>query len=320
VPEGPASQPRRRVRVLPRRRPREEASGSWYPRWYWPGFALPGTLWMLVLFVLPFYVVVSIAFGTVDPVFQSPLPVYEPWWWTNRYLLEEWHFAIGEFRAVELRTLIYVVLATAICLVIAYAVAYYVARFGGKRKGLFLTLLIAPFFISYLMRMLSWVELLQSNGYVNNVLTFLHITPHPINWLAGVPFTVVIGLVYGYIPYMILPLYGFLDRIDQSQLEAGRDLGANPFWTFVRVTLPLSKPAILASLVIVTLPMFGDYYTNNLLSGSPKTTMFGNLLDNAMEATGQGPEAAVLVLFLVVFLMIPMLYYMRETAKAQRNQ
>ena len=275
---------------------------------------------MLVLFVLPFYVVVSIAFGTVDPVFQSPLPVYEPWWWTSRYLKQEWHFATGEFRTVELRTIVYVVLATSICLVIAYAVAYYVARFGGKRKGLLLALLIAPFFISYLMRMLSWVELLQQDGYVNSVLKFLHLTPHPINWLAGVPFTVVIGLVYGYIPYMILPLYGFLDRIDQSQLEAARDLGASPFRTFVRVTLPLSKPAILASLVIVTLPMFGDYYTNNLLSGSPTTTMFGNLLDNSMEATGQGPEAAVLVLFLVLFLMIPMLYYMRETAKAQRNQ
>ncbi len=275
---------------------------------------------MLALFVLPFYVVVSIAFGTVDPIFQSPLPVYEPWFWSAKYLAEEWHFVIGEFRIVELRTLVYVVLATAICLVISYTVAYYVARYGGKRKGLFLTLLIAPFFISYLMRMLSWVELLQPNGYVNNVLTFFHITPHPINWLDGVPFTVVMGLVYGYVPYMILPLYGFLDRIDKSQLEAGRDLGASPFSTFVRVTLPLSKPAILASLVIVTLPMFGDYYTNNLLSGSPRTTMFGNLLDNSMEATGQGPEAAILVLFLVVFLMIPMLYYMRETAKAQRNQ
>jgi spermidine/putrescine transport system permease protein len=104
------------VRVLPRRRSRDEATGAWYPRWYWPGFAFPGTLWMLALFVLPFYVVVSIAFGTVDPVFQSPLPVYEPWWWTKRYLLEEWHLVTGQFRAVELRTIVYVVLATAICL------------------------------------------------------------------------------------------------------------------------------------------------------------------------------------------------------------
>jgi ABC-type spermidine/putrescine transport system permease subunit I len=308
------------MRLLRRRWSADEAAGTWYPRWYWPSFASPGTLWLLLLFLLPFYVVISVAFGTVDPVFRSPLPVYQPWFWTTMYLVDEWQLIIGEFRAVELRTLLYVVLASAICLVIAYAVAYYVARFGGKRKGLFLVLLIAPFFISYLMRMLSWVELLQPSGYVNSVLTFLNITPHPINWLAGVPFTVVIGLVYGYIPYMILPLYGFLDRIDQRQLEAGRDLGASPFSTFVRVTLPLSKPAILASLVIVTLPMFGDYYTNNLLSGSPKTTMFGNLLDNSMSATGQGPQAAILVLFLAVFLLIPMLYYMRETAKAQREQ
>jgi putrescine transport system permease protein len=315
-----ASRPRNRRRFLRRGQSADEATGAWYPRWYWPSFATPGTLWLLLLFLLPFYVVVSIAFGTVDPVFQSPLPVYQPWFWTTKYLVQEWGFITGQFRPVELRTLLYVVLATAISLVIAYAVAYYVARYGGKRKGLFLVLLIAPFFISYLMRMLSWVELLQPGGYVNDVLTFLHITPHPINWLAGVPFTVVMGLVYGYIPYMILPLYGFLDRIDQSHLEAGRDLGASPFSTFVRVTLPLSKPAILASLVIVTLPMFGDYYTNNLLSNSPRTTMFGNLLDNSMNATGQGPQAAILVLFLALFLLIPMLYYMRETAKAQRQQ
>jgi spermidine/putrescine transport system permease protein len=299
-----------------RARKRAQAGGAWYPRWYWPSFSTPGTLWMLVLFLLPFYVVVSIAFGTVDPIFQSPLPVYEPWWWTAKYLTEEWHFVTGEFVPVEIRTLVYVIIASAVCLVIAYAVAYYVARYGGKRKGLFLGLLVAPFFISYLMRMLSWVELLQPGGYVNKLLQFLHLTPQPINWLAGVPFTVVMGLVYGYIPYMILPLFGFLDRIDSSMLEAGRDLGASPFRTFLRVTLPLSKPAILASLVIVTLPMFGDYYTNNLLSGSPKTLMFGNLLDNAMESTGQGPQAAVLVLFLTFFLLIPMLYYMRETAKA----
>jgi len=275
---------------------------------------------MLVLFVLPFYVVVSIALGTVDPVFRSPVPVFQPWWWTSQYVVEEWHLVTGEFRSVEIRTIGYVIVATAICLVLAYAVAYYVARYGGKRKGLFLGLLIAPFFISYLMRMLAWVELLQPDGYVNRVLTFFNLTPHPINWLAGVPFTVVLGLVYGYIPYMILPLFGFLDRIEQSMVEAGRDLGANPLQTFVRITLPLSKQAILASLVIVSLPMFGDYYTNNLLSGSPKTTMFGNLLDNAMQSTGQGPEAAVLVLFLAFALFLPMLYYLRETNRAQAER
>ncbi len=307
-----------RSRRQQRRRNRARGqTGAWFPRWYWPSFALPGGGWVLALFLLPFYVVISVAFGTVDPIFQSPLPVYEPWFWTTRYLSEEWGFVTGEFRAVELRTLIFVVLASAVCVLLAYTVAYHVARHGGRRKGLFLVLLIAPFFISYLMRMLSWVELLQPNGYVNKIMTSLHLIPHPIIWLSGLPFTIVTGLVYGYIPYMILPFYAFLDRIDQNLLEAGRDLGASRFQTFIRVTLPLSKPAIMAGLVIVTLPMFGDYYTNNLLSGSPKTTMFGNLLDNAMSSTGQGPEAATLVLFMLLFLMIPMLYYMRSTARAQ---
>src|SRR5215475_12271595 len=108
VPDTPAPQPRRQVKGLLHRRSRDEASGAWYPRWYWPGFAAPGTLWMLVLFLLPFYVVVSIAFGTVDPVFQGPLPVYEPWWWTKMYLLEEGHFITGECRPVEGRTIVYV--------------------------------------------------------------------------------------------------------------------------------------------------------------------------------------------------------------------
>ena len=130
----------------------------------------------------------------------------------------------------------------------------------------------------------------------------------------------VLGLVYGYVPYMILPLFGFLDRIQTNLLEAGRDLGASPISTFFRVTLPLSKPAIYAGLVIISLPMFGDYYTNNLLSNSPKTNMIGNLIDDAVGTPGQGAIGAVLVLFLMVILIIPMLYYMRSTLRAQEER
>jgi ABC-type spermidine/putrescine transport system permease subunit I len=114
---------------------------------------------------------------------------------------------------------------------------------------------------------------------------------------------------------MILPLFGFLDRIDPSLLEAGRDLGASSFQTFRRVTLPLSKPGILAGLVIVSLPMFGDYYTNDLI-GSERTSMYGNLIDNAVYSSGQGPEAGSLVIILIVIVMLPMLYYLRSTRRA----
>jgi spermidine/putrescine transport system permease protein len=115
---------------------------------------------------------------------------------------------------------------------------------------------------------------------------------------------------------MILPLYAGLDRIDSAMLEAGRDLGASPTKTFVRVTLPLSRQAILAGMVIVALPMFGDYYTNNMLSNSPRTTMIGNLIDNALGQQRGGGEAASLVLTLIVILIVPLLYYLRSTKRA----
>ena len=224
--------------------------------------------------------------------------------------------AFGIFSPVYVRTFLYVVVASSISLVLGYAIAYFVARHTSRREaGLLLILLISPFWISYLMRMLAWINLLQPEGYVNRVLTFLRITPEPIGWLEGRPITVIFGLVYGYIPYMILPLYAFLDRIDQNVLEAGRDLGERVS-TFFRVTLPLSRPGILASLVIVSLPMFGDYFTNTMLSGSPNTTMIGNLIDDSINTTGQQAEAAVLILVLMVILIVPIWYYLRTTAKA----
>jgi hypothetical protein len=125
---------------------------------------------------------------------------------------------------VYLRTFGYVLAAGATCLLIGYPIAYFVARYGGRRKGLFLALLIMPFWISYLMRMYAWQSLLERDGYVNDMLRFFQVMQEPFGWLEGHGITVVIGLVYGYLPYLILPLYGQLDRIDQSQLEAGRDL------------------------------------------------------------------------------------------------
>ena len=288
-------------------------TGVWYPKGFWRRFALPGTGWIVVFFVLPFYVIISVAFGTVDPLFRTPLPVFQPWWWSFGQAQETLGKIFGPFWATYVRTFVYVAIASLTCLVIGYTVAYYVARFGGRRRTLLLIALIAPFWISYLMRMLAWRSLLTDDGYINQILSFVQLPT--VGWLQGKPVTVVLGLVYGYVPYMILPLYGFLDRIDPAMLEAGRDLGASPGKTFQRVTLPLSKPAIMASLVIVTLPMFGDYYTNNMLSNSPRTSMIGNILDDSVFSSGQGPEAAVFTLVLMTILLIPMMYYLRTTAK-----
>jgi ABC-type spermidine/putrescine transport system permease subunit I len=320
VPEALAADTEpRRTRRKDRASRRREGS-AWLSRRFWPSFATPGLVWLLVFFVLPFYTVISVAFGTID-VFRNPLPVWQPWYWTTKYFGDVLSHIFGSnpyLRPTIVRTLLYVVLASSTCLAVGFAVAYYTARHAGRYRTLILILLISPFWISYLMRMLAWVNLLDTQeGYVNLVLTKLNVVGQPVPWLEGKSITVVLGLVYGYIPYMILPLFGFLDRIDSSLLEAGRDLGASPARTFWRVTLPLAKPGILAGLVIVALPMFGDYYTQDLLSGSPKTNMYGNLIDSSIGSPGQGPTGAVLVMLLMVLLLIPMGYYLRSTLRAQ---
>jgi spermidine/putrescine transport system permease protein len=293
-------------------------TGAHYPRWYWPSFATPASLWLLLLFVLPFYAILSVAFGTVDPIFGSAQPLWNPVHWNAmamRFVLNQSFLRGGIYEPALLRTLLYVVAALVLCLVIGYPVAYFIARHAGRWKTVMLVGLIAPFWISYLMRMLAWVNLLEDDGLVNRSLTGLHIIGAPHHWLDGQGLTVVLGLVYGYIPYMILPLFGSLDRIDRSLLEAARDLGASPARTFLRVTLPLSKQAILAGSIIVTLPMFGDYYTADLLSASPRTTMLGNLVDHAINSPFV-TRAASLVVVMMVLLLLPMLYYMFATARA----
>jgi ABC-type spermidine/putrescine transport system permease subunit I len=322
VPEAAAAiggepSPRQRKRA---QRAAANRYGAWYPRWFWPSFSIPGIAFLIVFFIVPFYAIIAVAFGTID-LFRNPVPVWQPWYWTGKYAVDVGNTIVGSnpyLRPTYARTFAYVAIASSICLVVGYAVAYYTARHAGRHRTLILILLISPFWISYLMRMLAWVNLLSNDGYVNVVLQKLHLIGSPVDWLSGKSITVVLGLVYGYIPYMILPLFGFLDRIQTALLEAGRDLGASPAQTFWRVTLPLSKPAIYAGMIIVALPMFGDYYTNNLLSNSPRTTMIGNLIDDSVfGSSGQGPKGAVLVLILMVLLLIPMLYYLRSTLRAQ---
>ena len=317
VEANEAGGPRRRRR---RRRGEpgasDERSGVWYPKWYWPSFIAPGTIALIFLFILPFYVVFSVAFGTVDfSNFGTAVPYYAPWWWsfnTFNGTLKQFYAGSHIYQAPLFRTFEYVIAASIICLVLGYAVAYYTARFATKYKGLILILLVSPFWISYLMRIYAWQGLLDVDGPINKILGpvgFGH-----TNFLEGKAITVVLGLVYGYIPFMILPVYASLDRIQESLLEAGRDLGGSGAQTFWRVTLPLSRPAILAGIVIVTLPMFGDYYTNDLL-GSTKTSMFGNLISQQTEATAGATRAASLVLILSVIVLVPMIYYLRETKR-----
>lgn len=289
-------------------------------RWLWPSIATPGLLWLLIFFVTPVYAILAVAMGRLDPIFGDALPVWNPIEWDPSTFGSVFGAIFGgRLTETFLRTITFVVLASALTILIGYPVAYYVSRRAGRWKGLLLLLVVAPFWINYIMRMLAWVNLLDTDGLVNRALMGLGLMGEPRAWLAGHPETVILGLVYGYIPFFILPLYAALDRIDKSVIEAARDLGASPFWAFVRVTLPLSKHGILAGLVIITLPMFGDYYTPNLLSARASTRMIGNEIELFVTSGIGGAEGAALTLVLMAFVAILMLYYLRTVLRAQRE-
>ncbi len=293
-----------------------------YPRWMWPAFSAPAVLWLLAFFVVPFYSILAVAMGSVDPILQQPQPAWNPADWDPNaftFVFDNLFYGGGIFQKVFARTIAYVAIAVVLSLVIAYPVAYYIARHAGRWKTLLLVGLVAPFFISYLMRMLAWINLLQEDGWVNEVLVWTGILDEPRNWLDGRASSVVLGLVYGYVPFMILPLYAFLDRVDPRVLEAARDLGASRFNAFRLVTLPLSTPAILAGVVIIALPMFGDYYTPDLLSASPNTTMIGNQINFYLRGGQLVPVGAALVCVLMAMLLILLAYYLFATARAARR-
>jgi ABC-type spermidine/putrescine transport system permease subunit I len=300
-------------------RSRSQAQGAWFPRWLWPSFAAPASLWLLLFFVTPFYVILAVAFGDVDPIFLTAVPQYNPLRWdfaAFRGVIGDLFASGSIYQHAFGNTVLYVACATVLCLLIGYPVAYFIARHAGRFRPIFLIAFIAPFWISYMMRMFAWINLLQGDGYVNRILGSLGVIDEPVQWLTGRPTTVILGLVYGYIPFMILPLYATLDRIDSYTLEASRDLGAGQAATFLRVTLPLSRQAILAGCVIVTLPMFGDYFTQTLLSSSPKTAMLGNVIVSSIESS-LVQSGASLVVILMILLIAPMLYYLRSTTRAR---
>jgi putrescine transport system permease protein len=287
---------------------------------YWRAFAAPGVLWLVLFVVLPAYAIFAMAMGIVDPILLQPVPAWNPLQWNPGFVSQAFSGALpgGQYWSSVAHTLVYVGVSLLLCFLIGYPVAYYVARHAKRTKPLLIALLVIPFWVSYLLRMLAWIGLLSSDGYVNQLLQTIGIT-HPPNWLSGNAYSVILALVYGYIPYFILPVFAGIDRIDRSQIEAARDLGATPWQAFRRVTLPLSRPSILAGSALVVLPMFGDYYTNDLISGSPRTNMLGNEINLFVQGGPEKALGAALVLVLMAILAVGMAYYIVQTARDARR-
>ncbi|HXF71279.1 MAG TPA: ABC transporter permease [Actinomycetota bacterium] len=302
---------------------REGGVEALYPRGFWHALSAPGLLWLVALFLVPFYAIAATAAGRLDPIFGTSVPEWNPLYWQPdafRFVLGDLAAPGGVIREVFLRTLAYVLVAVGLSLVVGYPVAYYMSRLRGRARNVFTLLVVLPFWVSYLMRIFAWVNLLRPDGLVNRLLALTGVL-EPQDWLNGRASTVILGLVYGWVPFLILPIFAALERIDERLVEGALDLGASPARAFLRVTLPLSAQGVLAGTVIIMLPMFGDFYTAQLL-GTQRNTMVGALINfyltQATVGAGQARGAA-LVIVLAALVSVLTVYYLVSTARAARE-
>lgn len=275
---------------------------------FWSRFLLPGGVWLALLFVVPICLVLALSFGYTDDIGRA---VYA-------FQLDNYADAFDPlFLPVLLRSVLFALATALICLLLGYPIAYYIARYGGSKKHLLIALLVLPFFVNYLVRTYAWVALLADEGLVNSAAQDLGLIDSAIQ-LINTPFAVIGGLVYGYLVFMILPIYASLDRMDESLIEAGKDLFGTPSRTFLHVTLPQTKQGILAGMVLVFLPAVGDFVSAQLLGG-PETYMIGNLIQDQFFAANNWPFGSALTVVMMIFLSIWMLGYLRSAAREARR-
>lgn len=277
-------------------------------RGFWSRFLLPGGLWLSLLFLVPILFVLALSFGYTDDLGRA----------TYAFDLGNYADAFDPlYVPTLLRSIGFAVATAAICLLLGYPVAYYIARYGGRRKHLLIALLVIPFFVNYLVRTYAWVALLADDGLINSGLQSTGLSEAGIQ-LINTPYAVIGGLVYGYLVFMILPIYASLERMDPSLVEAGKDLFATPFRTFVHVTLPQTKQGILAGCVLVFLPAVGDFVSAQLLGG-PDTYMIGNLIQDQFFTANNWPFGSALTVVMMIFLSIWMVGYLRSAAREARE-
>jgi spermidine/putrescine transport system permease protein len=264
---------------------------------------IPGGFWLLVFFLAPFTLVVMVSFGTPAELGGA---LYG--WYPENYS----RVFDPLFLPVLARSVGYALATVALCLLLGYPVAYYIARFGGRRKQILIALVVLPFFVNYLIRTYAWVALLSDEGVINGLLG------ESIRFL-NTPWAVILGLVYGYLAFMILPVYAALDRMDPALIEAGKDLYGSEWRTFVHVTWPTTFQGVLAGSVLVFLPAVGDFVAAQLLGG-PETYMIGNLIQQQFFGAEDWPFGGALTVVMMLFLLVFMVFYLRAAARDVRSQ
>ncbi len=227
-------------------------------------FVLPGVIWLGAFFLVPLVAILIVSLGTNDATGHIDLSVLN---------LQNYFQAIRpEYVPAFVNSLRYAALTTVLSILIGYPIAYWISRYGGKRKILLLILVMLPFWTSYLIRTYAWMIILRDNGVLNSILQTMGVTSDPIPFL-NTDFSVVLGMTYGFLPFAILPLYVSIDRLDHNLVQAARDLYASGRSAFLHVTLPLTMPGIIAAALLTFIPAIGDYVTPDLLGGAQTTTI-----------------------------------------------
>ncbi|MFC5179088.1 ABC transporter permease [Nocardioides taihuensis] len=262
----------------------------------------PALLWLVLFFVIPFYSL--LATSLYDPS-GSDFRGYEMTYAWGNYV-----DAIQAYWQPALRSLWYAGLATAFCLVLGYVLAYAIAFKAGKWKNLMLVLVIAPFFTSFLLRTLAWKLILSDDGWIVNTLQALHILGADGRLLAT-PVAVVAGLTYNFLPFMVLPLFASIDKIDHRLIEASGDLYAHPAVGFFKVTWPLSLPGVVSGTLLTFIPAVGDYINAELL-GSTNTRMIGAVIQSQYTDANNYPIASSLSVMLMALILLLVLVYIRR--------
>jgi spermidine/putrescine transport system permease protein len=259
----------------------------------------PGVFWLLVLFVAPLYYLVTTSLQSGDIMSGFQLT----WNWGN------YSEMVSEYRPQFVRSIQYAAIATIAALLIAYPLVYFIARRGGQWKSLFLVLLVAPFFVTYLIRTLAWQTILADDGYVVAALQTVGILADDGRLLAT-SFAVVAGITYNYFPFMALPIYVALEQLDGRLLEASSDLYANSAKSFLRVTLPISLPGVFAGTLTTFIPAMGDFVNAQLL-GTPRQYMIGNVIQSKFLVVVDYPLAAAGAVILMLTILVGVFLYAR---------
>lgn len=275
-------------------------------------------LWLLLFFLVPFIIVLKIAFAEK----ALAMPPYQPLftWVEGSFIQIKLTIANVVFVATDglylnalLNSVRVAAISTILALLVAYPLAYAMARAKPERRTLLLMLVILPFWTSFLLRVYAWIGLLKNNGVINNFLMWTGVIDQPIAMLQT-DFAIYLGIVYSYLPFMILPLYTTLEKMDLTLLEAAADLGCRPAKAFFTITLPLSMPGIIAGSMLVFIPAIGEFVIPELLGG-PNSLMIGKVLWSEFFSNRDWPVASAVAIGLLILLVLPIMYFQRARSQ-----